>query len=103
MRADNYTTLRQYFHDDSHINIELPDAARKRLVTVVLHDGADAIGKTLNDIQLEKAGVVIHNNRRNDRTLSGPTADEILNAGDILVLFGTPESLERAEAILLNG
>jgi len=103
MRADNYSTLRQYFHDDAHNNIELPDEARKRLVSVILHDGAHAIGKTLIDIKLENIGVLVHNNRRSDNKQSSPAADAVLKEGDILVLFGTPESLEHAEAILLNG
>jgi len=103
MRADNYTTLRQYFHDDTHNDIELPDDARKRLISITLEKGANAIGKTLNELQLEKSGVNVHNNRRSDNTQTNPKPDAILNEDDILVLFGTPECLEHAEAIILNG
>lgn len=103
MRNDNYTALRQFFHRNEHDDIEKPDETRKRLISVVLHDGAYAIGKTIDDINLDECGVQIHTNRRSDDSSQTPAPDTPLKEGDILVLFGTPECLEHAEALLLNG
>ena len=32
-----------------------------------------------------------------------PAADTVLKEGDVIVLYGTPEALEHAEAVLLMG
>ena len=103
MRSDHYTTLRQYFHGDEHNDIELPNDARKRLLSIVLTKGAFAIGKKLDDIKLERTGVILHDNRRHNSEHINPPSDVILNEDDTLVLYGTPECLEQAETRLLNG
>ncbi len=103
LRNDNYNTLRHYFQEDVHSDIEKPDESRKRLMSVALHKGASAIGKTLEELELEKSGVTVESNRRNEDVMHTPLPGTQLKEGDVLVLFGTPEDLEHAEAILLNG
>jgi len=103
MRSNNYMNLRQFFQGEENIDIEKPPESRKRLVSVVLHEGAYAIGKTLAEMNLEKIGVSIQNNRRSDIHSQPPTSETPLKKDDILVLFGTLESLEHAESLLLKG
>ncbi len=103
MRSNNYTTLRQFFQGDENHDIEKPDESRKRLVSVALHKGAYAIGKTPAEINLEQIGVSIQTNRRSDIHSQSPAPETQLKENDILILYGTPECLEHAEALLLNG
>lgn len=103
MRNDNYNALREYFHGDEAMDMNQPDESRKRLTSITLEAGAFAIGKTLEELQLHKAGVTVHTNRRSDIRSQKPAPGMQLKQGDVLVLFGTPEALEHAESYLLNG
>jgi len=103
LRNENYTSLRQFFQSDDAGNFDKPKSSRKRLTSLTLPEGAHAIGKTLGELKLDQYGVSIQTNRRcddNDQVKSNQTS---LKAGDVLVLFGTPEDLEHVETILLNG
>ena len=103
MRDNNYNALREYFHGDEAIDMNQPEESRKRLTSVTLEEGAFAIGRTLDELELDKAGVTVHTNRRSDTRSQKPAPGMQLKQGDVLVLFGTPESLEHAESYLLNG
>lgn len=103
LRHDNYNTLREFFHGDQDLDLEKPEESRKRLTSITLQAGAYAIGKTLEQLELEKSGVTVRTNRRSAVASQQPTPGMQLKEGDVLVLFGTPESLEHAEALLLNG
>lgn len=46
---------------------------------------------------------VAREHRRDDMNVIPPNASKPLKAGNVLVLFGTPEALEHAEVYLLNG
>jgi len=88
--------MQGYGHDETH-------ALREQLSTVALPSGAYAVGRTLADLQLADAQVMVNAIRRDGITGREPLADTELRAGDVVVLFGTPEALERGESILLNG
>jgi len=103
MRNNKYSTMREFFHGNENDDLELPDDLRKRLSCVTLEHGAYAIGKKLKDLQLESMGVTLNKNRRDDSNVVPPNSTEVLQEGNILVLFGTPEALEHAEGYLLNG
>lgn len=103
MRTNKYATMREFFHGEEANDLELPDDVRKRLSCVTLQEGAFAIGKKLEDLKLESRGVTVHKNRRDDRNVVPPNSDKELKAGNVLVLFGTPEALEHVEGYLLNG
>jgi len=103
MRNNKYATMREFFHGNETDDLELPDDLRKRLSCVTLEHGAFAIGKKLEDLQLDSMGITLHKNRRDDSNVVPPSSTKTLLEGDILVLFGTPEALEHAEGYLLNG
>ena len=60
------------------------------------------VGETLSQAQLrEKSGALVVAIRRPDGTLiGGPTADEILEAGDLLFCMGTADQLRKINRIL---
>ena len=103
MRNNKYATMREFFHGDEAVNLELPDDIRKRLSSYTLEEGDFAIGKKIKDLQLQSKGITLHKNRKDDSKVVLPNSDEELKQGDVLVLYGTPEALEHIEGYLLNG
>lgn len=103
MRNNKYATMREFFHGEEANDLELPDDVRKRLVSITLPEGAFAVGKQLDELKLSEFDVSLHKNRRDDSNVIPPNASKPLKAGNVLVLFGTPEALEHAEGYLLNG
>ena len=99
VRRERYRMLREFFHGEPD---EPGEALRGGLHSVQLPPEAHAIGKRLRDLPLAQAGVRVSALRRDGRQET-PTPDTRLGAGDVLVLSGTPEALERAEEILLEG
>ncbi|MDH5571512.1 MAG: TrkA C-terminal domain-containing protein, partial [Gammaproteobacteria bacterium] len=103
LRNDNYSPLRQFFHSNEDSDLAKPDETRKQLSSFTLPENAYAIGKTLDELELNKIGVEIHTDHRQNMPPHNTSDDSLLKCGDTLVLFGTPECLQHAEAILLNG
>ncbi|MHB8255731.1 MAG: cation:proton antiporter domain-containing protein [Acidiferrobacterales bacterium] len=102
VRRDRYRMLHGFFHGAASED-EAEESYRQRLHSVILPAGAHAVAKRLADLGLEKYGVVVTAVRRSGISGSSPSADIRLNDGDVLVLYGTPEALNQAEKILLQG
>lgn len=99
-RDERYASLRGYFHGAS----DMPDDIahlQVRLHSVVLTDGAQAIGKTLGQLDLLTIGVDITAVRRQRNSIV-MTPTTLLQIDDIVVLRGTPEGIARAEERLLR-
>lgn len=104
VRADRYRLLRGYFHGEDILEEAQEDEAmHPRLHAVTLADGAYAVGRRLAELDLEGAGVTVTAVRRGGIRGPQPGPDTQLRAGDVLVLYGRPEDLERAEERLLAG
>ncbi|MCX7901846.1 MAG: cation:proton antiporter [Burkholderiaceae bacterium] len=100
-RDSRYRLLRGYFHgaDDP---AEFDDEAHVRLHSVTLDDQAAAVGRRLGDFSLGDLGVEATAVRRRGIRGADPSPDLVLQAGDVLVLRGLPEALQRAEERLLR-
>ncbi len=59
------------------------------------HDAA--VGKRLEEMQLDELNVEVNAVRRHNVEGSQPAGDMILQPGDVLVLLGQPLTLEAAE------
>ena len=102
-RAARYRTLRGFFHGESDYDENVHDSDEPCLRSVSLYDGAYAIGKTLSELAVGSKGVeVMAVRRRNIRTLE-PSGNTRFEAGDVVVLLGTPGALVTAEGRLLKG
>ena len=103
VRDAHYSLLKGLFHGASD-EPDTAEAAQPRLHAVTLAGGAHAIGKTLDELGLEDAGVQLKTVRR-PRAGGRLAPDEvgILEQGDIVVLLGVPELLAAAEIRLLQG
>lgn len=70
---------------------------------VVLSEHASCLGKTINDIELEKMRIKVKGLRRDGKEVKDPDKDAVLQAHDVLVIAGKPRRVERAERKLLEG
>jgi CPA2 family monovalent cation:H+ antiporter-2 len=76
---------------------------RQQLRTVVLPPGASAVGRSIGEAGLDRGPVVVTALRREGIVGREPDPATRLREGDVLVLWGTPEDLERCENRLLMG
>ena len=103
VRADRYRLLRAYFHGEQGPDLESAGQIREQLHALTLPEGSYAIGKRIAETGLEEIDVTISAIRRGGIRGPQPEAKTQLLAADVLVLYGTPENLEKAENLLLTG
>ena len=103
IRENRYATLRSLFRRSDALAIDESHAFREELKTVVLPPGAWSVGRTLEEVRARGAEVVFTAVRRAGIVGREPSADLQLREGDIVVIYGQPEALEHAEAVLLAG
>lgn len=101
-RDARYSLLRGYFHgrDDDDDMVERDSV---RLHSVSLDAGATAVGRRLGALGLDRIGVEVTAVRRRGIRAFDPQPETVLEPNDIVVLRGTPEALEAAEARMTNG
>jgi CPA2 family monovalent cation:H+ antiporter-2 len=103
VREHRYSLMRGFFHGGTD-QAEDPDEAREpRLHSVALTPGASALGRSLGELALDELGVQVTALRRREQRMVSPSAQTALQAGDVIVLLGTPEQLAAAEIRLLQG
>ncbi|MEQ1437979.1 cation:proton antiporter [Fontimonas sp. SYSU GA230001] len=98
-RSERYRLLREVFLGDP-LTESAADANADRLRVVVLGDNSTARGRSLAELSLD--GVAVTAVVRNGQRRLSPPLDTRLEAGDALVLFGSPEDLQAAEQRLLT-
>lgn len=103
VRSDRYRLLRGFFPGEEAIPIEASGQQRERLHAVTLPPGAAAVGKSIAELGLEQCSVTITAVRHEGVRSVRPTPELILSNNDVLVMYGTPQDLERAETRLLKG
>jgi CPA2 family monovalent cation:H+ antiporter-2 len=69
----------------------------------MLDEGAAAVGKTIETVDVGADGVLLLALRRSGVRQMEPAPDTRLQTGDVLILNGSPEALARAEIRLLQG
>jgi len=103
IRHDRYSVLRSVFRRRDARLIDETHAMRQELRTVVLPPAAFAVGREIREVALAHADVEVTALRREGIVGREPDPATRLREGDVLVLYGTPEGLERAESRLLMG
>ncbi|MEJ0087400.1 MAG: cation:proton antiporter [Pseudomonadota bacterium] len=101
LRGNRYEMLRDIIAstDSSPVHPAITEAVR----SIVLPPGSWCIGKTLDDVRSAGAQVAFTGIRRHGIMGREPSGDTQFQDGDIVVIYGTPEQLEHAEAVLLAG
>ena len=70
---------------------------------IIVSSKAYAVGKSLADLNLAKLKVKLKGLRRDQHELEAPTLDEMVRAGDVLIIVGKPRRVERTERFILEG
>ncbi len=103
IRNGRYATLRSIFRHTGVGAIDEDHAFREELRTVVLPPSAWSTGRTLGEVRNRGVEVAFTAIRRQGITGRQPDNTLVLREGDVVVIYGTPEALEHAEAVLLAG
>ncbi len=82
---------------------ETSEKQQPRLQSVVITEGAVAVGKTLGEINLAKHLVEVTAIRRRNIRALDPSLDTQIEVGDVVVLLGTEDNLAAAEISLMQG
>ena len=97
-REERYASLRGYFHGASDAGEE---ADLERLHSVTLNGSASAVGKRLGDIDIAGAAAEVSSIRRGKGRLD-VSPEVVLEAGDVVVVRGVADAVNRAEQRLLR-
>jgi CPA2 family monovalent cation:H+ antiporter-2 len=97
-REERYASLRGFFHGASDAG---EDSDLERLHSVTLNGGATAVGRVLGEIDVAGAGAEVTTIRRGKARLD-VTPETLLEAGDVVVLRGVADAVNRAEHRLLR-
>jgi len=103
IRRHRYSLLRSVFRRERAELIDDSHALREELHTVVLPPGAWSIDRSIEEVRARGAEVSFTAVRRDGIVGRDPDPDMTLRQGDVVVIYGTPEALEHAEAVLLEG
>jgi monovalent cation:H+ antiporter-2, CPA2 family len=103
IRRQRYKALRSVIRRDPAGRADESGTFREELHTVVLPPGAWSIGRTISEVRGRGAEVSFTAVRRDGIVGRDPDPEMTLREGDVVVLFGTPEAQEHAEAVLLAG
>lgn len=103
VRDDRYSLLRGFFHGGTDEPDSVAEASGARLHSVSLAAGAHAIGRTARTLSLDEIGVGVTAVRRHDERIVKPQPDMEFREGDVVVLLGSREALQRAERQFLKG
>ncbi|MBI4194322.1 MAG: cation:proton antiporter [Betaproteobacteria bacterium] len=101
-RAGRHRLLREFFRGEGSSPSDQEDETADRLRPVSLEPGAYAVGRSLAELDLGRDHVLATALVRSGKRHLAPAPEIRLEAGDVVVLFGTPEELQRAESRLLG-
>jgi CPA2 family monovalent cation:H+ antiporter-2 len=101
-RNTRYRLLRGYFHGADDLQDTIDEAQHVRLHSVRIEAGSAAIGRDLESLGLGAIGAEVRSLRRRGIRGDDPSDALVLEPGDVVVLRGTSEAIELAEARLLG-
>lgn len=104
IRAEDYSTLRVFFHDSMQASAE--EQARdypEQVRAIVVTEGHHMAGRTPHELGLPELGVELLDVRRGAIRVPGRLLDTRLRAGDVLLLKGELDALDRVTTALVEG
>jgi CPA2 family monovalent cation:H+ antiporter-2 len=103
IRRARYATLRNVLLPYTPGGAVEGDTGEEGISSIVIPPQAWAVDKTLAEVRARGAEVAFTALRRQGITGREPDVDTVLKGGDVLVVYGQPQAIEHAEAILLAG
>jgi CPA2 family monovalent cation:H+ antiporter-2 len=99
-RSDRYRLLGEFIRGEGGGEDEAPQRGAERLHPVLLPPRSAAVGRLLRELDL--SGVSVAAFVRDGRRQPDPSGDLQLEAGDVLVLFGSDSDVREAEKSLIK-
>jgi monovalent cation:H+ antiporter-2, CPA2 family len=103
IRANRYAVLRSIVRRGDARPLDELSEHREELKSVVVPPGAWAVGRSLSEVRGRGVEVTFTGVRRQGILGRDPADSTLLHEGDIVVIYGQPQELERAESVLLAG
>ena len=103
IRKHRYALLREVLPDEAPPVGRHGERPGKRLHSVVLPPHAWAVGKTVEALAARGSTARVRAIRRDRIVGRDPEAGTVFKSGDVVMLHGTPEAIERSERLLLAG
>jgi monovalent cation:H+ antiporter-2, CPA2 family len=103
IRNSRYAVLRNLVRSGDARPVDELSEHREEIKSVVIPPGAWSVGRSLAEVRGHGVEVAFTGVRRHGILGREPAGDTVLRDGDIVVIYGQPEELERAEAVLLAG
>ncbi len=103
VRGERYELLRGFFPGATDMDDAQFDLQQPRMQSISIDSGAAAVGKSIASQRFDDIGIRLSALRRRGAHATEVQPDLVLEAGDVLVLTGTPEALAKAEMRLLQG
>jgi len=101
-RDTRYRLLRGYFRGADDAEDAIDEEQHVRLHSVPIEAGSAAAGRALGALELAAIGAEVKAVRRRGIRGDDPSNSLVLEPGDVVVLHGTAEAIELAEARLLG-
>ena len=102
-RGERYEIMRGFFKGATDSDDRNQPTNGAQLKSFVIDAGAAAVGKIIEALALETMDVSLNAIRRKGVQHVTPDPQMRVEADDILVLYGAPQALAKAEAVLLQG
>ncbi len=102
-RSQRYSLLRGFYRGMTDRDNDEEDERQPRLHSVLLVSGSAAIGRTLDELNLEAFDCEVSAIRRRGIRALEPAPETRLEVGDVIVVLGLPEGVAAAEERLLRG
>jgi CPA2 family monovalent cation:H+ antiporter-2 len=103
IRNSRYAVLRNIVRRGEARVVDETTEQREEIRSIVVPPGAWAVGRSLGEVRNRGVAVTFTGVRRHGILGREPAGDTILRDGDIVVIYGQPEELERAESVMLAG
>ncbi|RLA11125.1 MAG: potassium transporter KefB [Gammaproteobacteria bacterium] len=99
-RNSQYARIRAFFHSDEDVGVEQPD--RHHMLSIEILAGYHAEGQALESLDcLDKVNLLAL--RRNNVNSDEPLPEVVIQAGDVLVVEGSPDNIKSVEIELMSG
>lgn len=104
IHADRYEILRGMYRGEDDLSVlEDQEESRRSLHSIFVPDGANAIQKPLSSLVPDDEEFYIKSLTRNTERISEPEPEMLIESGDVIVIFATPEETAAIEEQILNG
>ncbi|MGB1008675.1 MAG: cation:proton antiporter [Thiolinea sp.] len=101
IRNDGYQSLKTYFHGNK-TKTEARTLDESFLHTIVLQEGDPAVGKRINDLNLESMGFSLKSLKRGGIRGDAPEPEMILRQDDTLVLESKDKNFQMVQKLLVG-